>query len=166
LSIAGIGRHPIWFCHGRDQIRREVCVVDHGLSYWVIGERDSDSRPQRADDYPPLLYSVIVMIRLRSLANSLVVSQPEYVRVLQIVLVGFGVLFFVLSIFRLNVRQIDRTGLCGSVLQGSRYDDGGSNTPACNRLRHDDRVAAASFVILGVGAFGLGVGLILYARNR
>jgi hypothetical protein len=125
-----------------------------------------DSRPRRADDYPPLLHCVVVIIRLRSLANSLVVSQPEYVRVLRIVLVGLGVLFFVLAAFRLNVRQIDRPGLCGRVVQGSRYDDGGSNTPACNRLRHDDRVAAASFAILGVGAFGLGVGLILYARNR
>jgi hypothetical protein len=87
-------------------------------------------------------------------------------RVVRIVLVGLGVLFFVLAIFRLNVRQIDRPGLCGSVVQGSRYDDGGSNTPACNRLRHDDRVAAGSFVIFGVGALGLGLGLILYARNR
>jgi hypothetical protein len=88
------------------------------------------------------------------------------VRVLRIALVGLGVLFFVLAIFRVNVREIDRPGLCGGVVQGSRYDDGGSNTPACNRLRHHDRVVAASFVILGVGAFGLGVGLIFYARNQ
>ena len=58
-------------------------------------------------------------------------------RVFRIVLIVLGVLLFVLAISRLNDRQIDRTGLCGSIVQGSTHDDGGSTTADCNRLRHD-----------------------------
>ena len=50
-------------------------------------------------------------------ASSLVAPQAELVRVLRIVLVVLGVLLFVLAISRLNDRHIDRTGLCGSVIQ-------------------------------------------------
>jgi hypothetical protein len=88
------------------------------------------------------------------------------VRVFRIVLVVLGVLFFVLAIYRLNVRQVDRTGLCGSIVQGPSHDDGGSSTHDCNRLRHDDGVAVAAFMILGVAALGFGVGQALYTRNR
>ncbi len=87
-------------------------------------------------------------------------------RVFRIVLITLGVLFLVLAIFRLNVREIDRTGLCGSIVQGSSHDDGGASTHDCNRLRHGDGAAAAAFVIVGVAALGFGVGHALYARNR
>lgn len=87
-------------------------------------------------------------------------------RVFRIVLVVLGVLLFVLAISRLNDRQVDRTGLCGSVVQGPRYDDGGSRTPDCNRLRHRDGVAAAVFAILGVVSLGVVAGHTFYARNR
>jgi hypothetical protein len=86
--------------------------------------------------------------------------------VFRIALVILGVVFLVLAISRLNVRQPDRTGLCGSIVQGSSYDDGGSSTPDCNRLRHGDAVATATFGILGVAALGFGVGHILYTRHR
>ena len=99
-------------------------------------------------------------------ASSLVAPQAELVRVLRIVLVVLGVLLFVLAISRLNDRQIDRTGLCGSVVQGSRYDDGGSSTPDCNRLRHRDGVAAVAFVTLGIVAIGVVAGHTFYARSR
>ena len=99
-------------------------------------------------------------------ASSLVAPQAELVRVLRIVLVVLGVLLFVLAISRLNDRQIDRTGLCGSVVQGSRYDDGGSSTPDCNRLRHRDGVAAVAFAALGIVAIGAVAGHAVHARNR
>jgi hypothetical protein len=86
--------------------------------------------------------------------------------VLRIVLTALGVLFFALAFFRINARQIDRTGLCGSIVQGSTHDDGGSNTSECNRLRHRDEVTAVAFVIIGVAALGLGVGHAFYTRNR
>jgi hypothetical protein len=38
--------------------------------------------------------------------------------VFQIALIALGVVFLALAFFKLNVRQIDRTGLCGSVVQG------------------------------------------------
>ncbi len=84
----------------------------------------------------------------------------------RIVLIVLGVLFFVLAFFRLNVREIDRTGLCGSIVQGSSHDDGGASTHDCNRLRQDDGVAAEAFVIIGVVTLGFGVGHALYTRNR
>jgi hypothetical protein len=82
------------------------------------------------------------------------------------VLIALGVLFLVLAFFRLNVRQIDRTGLCGSIVEGSTHDDGGSSTRDCNRLRHHNGEAAVAFVIIGVAALGLGVGHAIYTRNR
>ena len=101
-------------------------------------------------------------------ASCLVVSQAERVRVFRIVLIVLGVVFFVLAILRLNVREIDRTGLCGSIVQGSSHDDGGASTHDCNRLRHDEGVAAAAFVIVivAVAALEFGVGHALYTRNR
>jgi hypothetical protein len=89
------------------------------------------------------------------------------VRVFRVVLVVVAVVFIALAFFRLNVRQINRTGLCGSILQGPSFDDGGSSTPDCNHLRHDDTVAAVAFGILGVAALGVGVsfGHTLRARN-
>lgn len=88
-------------------------------------------------------------------------------RVLRIVVVVLGMVFIALALLRLNVREINRTGLCGNIVQGSSFDDGGSSTRECNRLRHDDRVAAAMFGILGVAAVGVGVsaGRIVRARN-
>jgi hypothetical protein len=88
------------------------------------------------------------------------------VRVFRIVLIVLGVLLFVLAISRLNDRRIDRTSLCGSTVQGSRYDDGGSSTSECNRLRHRDGVAAAAFATLGIVAIGVVAGDTFYARNR
>ena len=87
-------------------------------------------------------------------------------RVFRIALVVLGVLLFVLAISRLNDRQIDRTGLCGSVIQGPRYDDGGSSTPDCNRLRHRDGVAATAFATIGMVAIGVVAGHAVYARRR
>jgi hypothetical protein len=88
------------------------------------------------------------------------------VRVFRAVIIALGVLFLVLAMVRLNIREIDKTGLCGSIVQGSSYDDGGAITHDCNRLRHNDGVVTAGFFILTVGSFGLGVGHILYTRRR
>jgi hypothetical protein len=88
------------------------------------------------------------------------------VRVFRIVLIALGVLLLVLAIARLNVREINRTGLCGSILQGSRYDDGGASTTDCDRLRHDDGDAAAAFLIIAIATLGVGVGHVLYTRTR
>jgi hypothetical protein len=86
--------------------------------------------------------------------------------VFRIALIALGVVFLALAFFKLNVRQIDRTGLCGSIVQGSTHDDGGSTTPECNRLRHRDGGAAVAFVIIGVAGLGLGVGHAFFTRNR
>jgi hypothetical protein len=88
------------------------------------------------------------------------------VKVFRIVLIALGVLFLVLAIVRLNVREIDRTGLCGSIVQGSSHDDGGASTDDCNRFRHNDGIAAGAFLILAVTSLGVGVGHILYTRTR
>ena len=93
-------------------------------------------------------------------------SHPEAVRVFRVVLIVLGTLFLGLAFFRLNIRQIDGTGLCGSIVQGSTHDDGGSRTSDCNRLRHHDGVAAVAFVIIGVAALGFGVGHTFYTRSR
>ena len=77
----------------------------------------------------------------------------------------FGVLFLLATVYKLNDRQIDGPGLCGSVLQGARFDDGGSRTPDCNDLRHRDEVRAAAFALLGAASFGVGVGLTVRARK-
>jgi hypothetical protein len=87
------------------------------------------------------------------------------VRVFRIVLIVLGVLLFALAISKLNDRRIDKTGLCGSIVQGSRYDDGGSSTSECNRLRHRDGVAAAAFATLGIVAIGVVAGHFFYARK-
>ncbi len=86
-------------------------------------------------------------------------------RVVRVVIIVLGLLFFVLAIVRLNVREIDKTGLCGSIVQGSSHDDGGASTRDCNRLRHDDGVTTAAFFVVAIAALGLGVGHILYART-
>jgi hypothetical protein len=88
------------------------------------------------------------------------------VRVFRILIFALGVVFLVLAMVRLNIREIDRTGLCGSIVQGSTYDDGGASTPDCNRRRHDDGVATAAFFVLAVASLGLGVGHILFTRAR
>jgi hypothetical protein len=82
--------------------------------------------------------------------------------VFRVVVFALGLVFLVLAVYRLNVREIDKPGLCGSLVQGSSHDDGGASTPACNRLRHNDSVATAAFFVLAVASFGLGVGHILY----
>jgi hypothetical protein len=87
-------------------------------------------------------------------------------RVFRFVIIALGVLFLVLAIFRLNVREIDKTGLCGSIVQGSSHDDGSASTHDCNRLRHNDSVATAAFLIFAVASIGLAVGHILYTRTR
>ena len=79
------------------------------------------------------------------LQSHLVISHPEPVRVFRIALIALGVVFLALAFFKLNVRQIDRTGLCGSIVQGSTHDDGGSTTADCNRMRHGDGVAAVEW---------------------
>lgn len=99
-------------------------------------------------------------------ASCFIVAHPDSVRVFRIVLIVLGVLFLLLALYKLNVRQIDRTGLCGSIIQGSTYDDGGSSTPDCNHLRHHDEVDAVAFAIVGVVALGFGVGQSLYTRHR
>ena len=93
-------------------------------------------------------------------------SHPEPVRVCRIVLVVLGLLFFALAFSKLNVRQADGTGLCGSIVQGSAHDDGGSRTPDCNRLRHHDGVTAVEFAIIGIAALGIVVGHSFYTRNQ
>jgi len=87
-------------------------------------------------------------------------------RVLRFVLIGLGLLFLALAFFRLNDRPIDRTGLCGSIVQGPAHDDGGSETSECNRLRHHDGVTAVAFVIIGVITAGIGVGQAFSIRKR
>ena len=49
-------------------------------------------------------------------------------RVVRVAIIALGVLFFLLAIVRLNVREIDKTGLCGSIVQGSSWDDGGGGS--------------------------------------
>jgi hypothetical protein len=71
-------------------------------------------------------------------------------------------LAFLLAIARLNVRETDKSGLCGSLVQGSKWDDGGASTHDCNRLRHNDGVATAALFILAIASLGWGVGQILY----
>jgi hypothetical protein len=83
-----------------------------------------------------------------------------------VVIIVLGFSFFVLGVVRLNVREINRTGLCGSIVQGSRWDDGGASTPDCNRLRHHDLVVTAALFILAVASIGLAIGHILYTRTR
>lgn len=87
-------------------------------------------------------------------------------RVVRVVIIALGVVFFLLAIVRLNVREIDKTGLCGSIVQGSSWDDGGASTHDCNRLRHNDGVATAAFFVVAVASLGLGVGHVLYTRTR
>jgi hypothetical protein len=88
------------------------------------------------------------------------------VRVFRVVIIVLGVAFFLLAVVRLNVREIDRTGLCGSIVHGSRWDDGGASTSDCNRLRHHDVVVTAAFFILAVASLGLAVGQVVYIRRR
>lgn len=94
------------------------------------------------------------------------IGRTDVRRTFRIVLIVLGVLLLFVTIFRLNDRQIDRTGLCGSIVQGSRFDDGGSSTPDCNRLRHRDEVAAAAFAVLGMAALGVAAGHTFYIRTR
>jgi hypothetical protein len=84
---------------------------------------------------------------------------------LRVVIIALGVSAFFLAIGRLNVRETNRTGLCGSLVQGSRWDDGGASTHDCNRLRHKDGVATAALFILALASLGLGVGHIFYTRS-
>jgi hypothetical protein len=86
-------------------------------------------------------------------------------RVFRVVIILLGVVSLVFAAGRLNVREANRTGLCGSVAQGPSHDDGGASTHDCNRLRHDDGVASAALVILAVTSLGVGVGLILRRRT-
>jgi hypothetical protein len=88
------------------------------------------------------------------------------VRVFRVVIIALGVVLLVLAFIRLNVREVDKTGLCGSIVQGSTYDDGGASTHDCNRLRHDDGVATAVLFVLGAASLGVGVGHIVYTRTR
>jgi hypothetical protein len=88
------------------------------------------------------------------------------VRIVRVVIIVLGVSFFLLAVVRLNVREIDKTGLCGSIVQGSRWDDGGASTPDCNRLRHHDVVVTAALFILAAASLGLGIGQIVYTRSR
>ena len=83
-------------------------------------------------------------------------------RVFRVTIIVLGVVFFLLAFVRLNVREIDKTGLCGSIVQGSSWDDGGAITHDCNRLRRNDGVATAAFFVLAVASLGLGV----YTRTR
>jgi hypothetical protein len=87
------------------------------------------------------------------------------VRVFRVVIIALGVLFLFLAFARLNVREVDKTGLCGSIVQGSSHDDGGSSTHDCNRLRHDDGIATTAFLIVALASLGVGVGHILYVRR-
>jgi hypothetical protein len=87
------------------------------------------------------------------------------VRVFRIAIFALGLVFLVLAINRLNVREIDKPGLCGSLVQGSSHDDGGASTPDCNRLRHHDGVATAVFFVLAIASFGLVVGHVLHTAR-
>jgi hypothetical protein len=85
-------------------------------------------------------------------------------RVFRVVIILLGVASLALAVGRLNVREVDRTGLCGSVVQGPSHDDGGASPHDCGRLRHNDGVASAALFVLAAISVGTGVGLILYRQ--
>lgn len=87
-------------------------------------------------------------------------------RAFRVVVIVLGALFVVLAISRLTAREIDRTGLCGSIVQGSTWDDAGASTHDCTRLRHDDAITAAAFFGVAVVLVGSSVGAILYTRRE
>jgi hypothetical protein len=83
-----------------------------------------------------------------------------------VLIIVLGVLFLLLAIGRLTVREIDKPGLCGSIVQGPSWDDGGASTHVCNQLRHDDGLEMAGFFILALASFGFGVGHLVYRTGR
>ena len=58
-------------------------------------------------------------------------------------------------------------GGCGSVIQGSTYDDGGASPDECRKKRHHETVMALELFVIAVAAGGTGVGLAVHnARSR
>ena len=94
--------------------------------------------------------------------------------VLRIALVVAAVLALVAGLAELNVRDTARStylagglGGCGSVIQGSTYDDGGASPDECRNKRHHDTLMALELFVITVVAGGAGVGLVIYkARSR
>jgi flagellar basal body-associated protein FliL len=94
--------------------------------------------------------------------------------VLRIALVVVAVLALVAGLAALNVRETARStyvagglGGCGSVIQGSTYDDGGASPDECRKKRHHSTVIALELFLVTVAAGGAGVGLVVYkARSR
>ena len=94
--------------------------------------------------------------------------------VLRIALVVAAVLAIVAGLAELNVRETARStfvagglGGCGSVIQGSTYDDGGASPDECRKKRHHETVMALELFVIAVAAGGTGVGLAVHnARSR
>ena len=95
-------------------------------------------------------------------------------RVFRIALVVAGVLALVAGLAKLNVRETARStdvaeglGGCGSVMQGSGYDDGGASPDECRKKRHHDTVLALELFVITLATVGAGGGLIVYnAKSR
>lgn len=87
-------------------------------------------------------------------------------RAARVAIVVTGVLCLALALGRLTEREVDRAGLCGSIVQGSSWDDGGASTRDCNRLRHDDEVVTAAFFTLALVSLGMTVGRVLHVRTK
>jgi hypothetical protein len=95
-------------------------------------------------------------------------------RVFRIALLAAGGLALVAGLAKLSARETARStyvagglGGCGSVIQGSRYDDGGASPDECRKKRHDDTVMALGLFAIAATTVGAGLGLIIYdARSR
>jgi hypothetical protein len=96
------------------------------------------------------------------------------VSVLRIALVVAAVLTLVAGLAELNVRETARStyvagglGGCGSVIQGSTYDDGGASPGECRQKRHHETVIALGLFVITVAAGATSVGLMVHhARSR
>ena len=92
--------------------------------------------------------------------------------VLRIALVVAAVLALVAGLAELNVRETARStyvagglGGCGSVIQGSTYDDGGASPDECRKKRHHDTLIALDLFVITVALVGAGVGRIVYTAT-
>jgi hypothetical protein len=93
-------------------------------------------------------------------------------RVFRIALVAAAVLALVAGLAELNVRETARSpsvagglGGCGSIIQGSTYDDGGASPDQCRKKRHHDTTIALELFVMTVAAGSAGVALMVYSRR-
>jgi hypothetical protein len=111
----------------------------------------------------------------RALLTSLTCWIACYnVSVFRIALVVVAVLALVAGLAELNVRETAPStyvagglGGCGSVIQGSTFDDGGASPDECRKKRHHDTTIALELFVIAVAAGSTGIGLMIYkARSR